>query len=122
MRGLLTGPAVSGFDLDAAWVLSPQVALRPEPFGALMYHFGTRALSFLKNPTMVALVRGLAEQPTARAAAAAAGVPATQLPAYAAALARLADTQMICPRPGVTVADPGGALSGGALSGGSAHE
>ena len=28
---------------------SPQVAVRPEPFGALLYHFGTRRLSFLKD-------------------------------------------------------------------------
>ena len=25
--------------LDEPWVLSPSVALRPEPFGALAYHF-----------------------------------------------------------------------------------
>ena len=26
---------------DAAWRLHPQVSVRPEPFGALLYHFGT---------------------------------------------------------------------------------
>ena len=35
--------------LDEAWALSPSVALRPEPFGALAYHFGNRRLTFLKN-------------------------------------------------------------------------
>ena len=30
------------FDLQAAWRLHPQVALRPEPFGALLYHFDPR--------------------------------------------------------------------------------
>lgn len=40
----------AGFDLDAAWDLHPQVAVRPERFGALLYHFGTRRLSFLKDP------------------------------------------------------------------------
>ncbi|MEU9347776.1 mycofactocin biosynthesis chaperone MftB, partial [Streptomyces sp. NPDC048278] len=29
-------------DLDRAWDLHPQVSVRPEPFGALLYHFGTR--------------------------------------------------------------------------------
>ena len=28
-------------DLDRGWRLHPQVAVRPEPFGALLYHFGT---------------------------------------------------------------------------------
>ncbi len=40
---------IEGFDLDAPWALAPQVAIRPESFGALAYHFGTRRLSFLKS-------------------------------------------------------------------------
>jgi len=34
------------FDLDAPWRLDAQVRVRPEEFGALLYHFGTRQLSF----------------------------------------------------------------------------
>jgi len=37
------------FDLNRGWRLNPAVALRPEPFGALAYHFGNRRLSFLKT-------------------------------------------------------------------------
>ena len=37
--------------LAEAWRLDGSVALRPEPFGALAYHFGTRKLSFLKTPS-----------------------------------------------------------------------
>ena len=37
------------FDLNRGWRLSPAVALRPEPFGALAYHFGNRRLSFLRQ-------------------------------------------------------------------------
>ncbi len=48
------------FDLERGWALDPQVALRPEPFGALAYHFGTRRLSFLKSRTLLAVVEGLA--------------------------------------------------------------
>ena len=48
----------------AAWALDRQVALRPEPFGALAYHFGTRRLSFLKSRTLLAVVQALGEQPT----------------------------------------------------------
>lgn len=34
---------------DRAWLRDPEVALRPERFGALAYHFGTRRLSFLRD-------------------------------------------------------------------------
>ncbi len=61
------------FDLDRPWRLDERVAVRPEPFGALLYHFGTRRLSFLKNQTMLAVVRSLGEHPSARAACASTG-------------------------------------------------
>jgi mycofactocin biosynthesis protein MftB len=88
------------FDLDRRWRLDDQVALRPERFGAMLYHFGTRRLSFLKDPRMLTVVRALAEQPTARAACAAAGVGPAELPAFTTALATLAATRMVvddCP-------------------------
>ena len=84
--------------LDQAWTLSSSVALRPEPFGALAYHFGNRKLTFLKRPELVAVVRALGEQPDVRSALVAAGVPATQHPAYVTALRGLAATDMIRPR------------------------
>jgi mycofactocin biosynthesis protein MftB len=84
-----------GFDLDAAWRLHPQVSVRPERFGALLYHFGTRRLTFLKTPALLTVVRSLDSQPSARAACAAAGVTQADLPAYASALARLAAGSMI---------------------------
>jgi mycofactocin biosynthesis protein MftB len=83
------------FDLDRRWRLDDRVALRPERFGALLYHFGTRRLSFLKDPRMLTVVRTLADQPTARAACAAAGVGPAELPAFTKALATLAATQMV---------------------------
>ncbi len=88
------------FDLDGAWRLDERVSVRPERFGALLYHFGTRRLSFLKSPTLLVVVRGLAGQPSARAACTEAGVPAEELPRYRAALAALASSRMICPRSG----------------------
>jgi putative mycofactocin binding protein MftB len=84
--------------LDEAWALAPPVALRPEPFGALAYHFGNRKLTFLKRPELVAAVRGLAEHPDVRSALVAAGVPEREHGAYAAALAGLAASDMIRPR------------------------
>ena len=87
--------AAADFDLDRKYALHPQVAVRPEPFGALLYHFGTRRLSFLKDPRLLGVVRGLADQPTARAACAAAGVSDPELPRFARALATLAGTDML---------------------------
>ena len=83
------------FDLSRAWRKARSVALRPEPFGALVYHFGNRKLSFLKSKTLVAVVETLAEHPSADATLAACGVPDAQLPAYRGALADLARSQMI---------------------------
>jgi putative mycofactocin binding protein MftB len=91
------GPA-DAFDLDRAWRLDERVAVRPEPFGALLYHFGTRRLSFLKNTTMLAVVRSLGEHPSARAACTAAGVQPGSLAAYQRGLAVLAASHMITPR------------------------
>jgi putative mycofactocin binding protein MftB len=81
--------------LDRAWVLAPQVSVRPERFGALLYHFGTRRLSFLKDPKLLAVVTALADEPDARTACEHAGVPAASLAQYDAALQRLADTDMV---------------------------
>lgn len=83
------------FDLDKPWRIDDRVAVRPEPFGALLYHFGTRRLSFLKNVTVLTVVRSLADHPSARSACAAAGVGSAALPAYERALATLAESQMI---------------------------
>ena len=86
------------FDLDAPWVLHEQVSIRPERFGALLYHFGTRRLSFLKSPDLLSVVNGLGDAASAREACTDAGVPADQLAQYGAALATLAASQMIRPR------------------------
>jgi mycofactocin biosynthesis protein MftB len=96
--GQATPADIGAFDLDAAWRLHPQVSIRPERFGALLYHFGTRRLSFLKSPALLVVVRSLDTQPTARAACAEAGIGPAELPAYARALATLAASQMICGR------------------------
>ena len=81
--------------LDGAWRVPEQVSVRPERFGALLYHFGTRRLSFLKSPRLLTVVRGLADFPTAREACVHAGVSDAELPAYRTALASLAESDMI---------------------------
>jgi len=90
----------AGLNPASPYRLAPSVSLRPEPFGALVYDFHTRRLSFLKTPTLVRVVRELAEQPDVTAALAAADVPDAQRPHYLDALAGLASTGMIQPRGG----------------------
>ena len=91
MRGLLIDPTL-------AWRLHPQVSIRPEPFGALLYHFGTRKLSFLKNRTILTVVESLDEHPDVASALAAAGVDRDQEPPYLHALDVLADSKMLIPK------------------------
>lgn len=85
------------FDPDDRYRLSPNVALRPESFGALAYHFGNRKLSFLKSPRLVSVVRSLSEHSSVHAALEANGVPAAERTGYLRALASLTRTDMIIP-------------------------
>jgi mycofactocin biosynthesis protein MftB len=83
--------------LAGRWRLHPQVALRPERFGALAYHYGSRRLSFLKSRRLLEVVQGLEAAPDPTAACRAAGVPEAELPGYQRALGTLAETDMIIP-------------------------
>jgi putative mycofactocin binding protein MftB len=94
-----TEPSVAReFDLDRAWRLHPQVSVRPERFGALLYHFGTRRLSFVKSVALRDVVTSLEGALSARAAMASQCVDAGDLARYERALAGLAATSMICER------------------------
>jgi mycofactocin biosynthesis protein MftB len=86
---------MTAFDPARPYRCCPQVALRPEPFGALAYHFGTRRLSFLKTHELVRVVRELDRHDDVHAALDAAGVATSQRPAYLNALAGLADNGTI---------------------------
>ncbi len=92
-------PALEAADpLDRAWDISPRVAVRPEAFGALLYHFGTRRLSFLKDPQLLTVVQGLAAAPDARTACSAAGVGEERLASFGRALETLVRTDMLTER------------------------
>jgi len=94
VRGLLIATATA-FDTGRALRLSPKIGLRPEPFGALAYHFDTRRLVFLKSTALVDLVQSLALHSTA-ADAIAAATPDHSPASYATALASLEEAGVIC--------------------------
>jgi len=85
------------FDPGLSWRLHPKVAVRPEPFGALLYHFGTRKLSFLKNRTILSVVTSLDAHRDVRSALTAAGVGDDDQGPYLHALGVLASSQMLVP-------------------------
>lgn len=81
--------------LDQPWELSPLVALRPESFGALAYHFGNRRLTFLKRRELVDVICGLDDAPDVRTALTRAKVPQAQWNSYVRTLRDLAEADMI---------------------------
>ena len=83
------------FDADRPWRLHERVALRPEPFGALAYHYGNRRLIFLKHPDMVAVASSLADHPDLAAALRAAGIAEARWPSFAKAFANLQTSEIV---------------------------
>ncbi len=75
--------------VDRGYELDAQVAIRPEPFGALCYHYGNRRLTFLTSPDMVAVVERLAGTATLGDALAAAGIERARWPSFTQALGSL---------------------------------
>ncbi len=88
----------SSFDADAAWALHESVAVRPERFGALLYDFRTRRLTFVKDPILQRVIDALPRAASAREALVIAEVPQSDHARYLQALARLVDTSMLAPR------------------------
>lgn len=86
--------AVRAWDPQARYRLAADVALRPEPFGALAYNYGSRRLTFLRSQLLVDLVDELGEHSSVEAALRAI-VPEVERPAYRRALAALADSRFI---------------------------
>jgi putative mycofactocin binding protein MftB len=86
---------VDVFDPGRPYALHPQLALRPEQFGALAYHYGNRRLTFLKSRQLTAIVGSLGDHPSVDAALLAHDVSAAQRPALLRALARLESSEVI---------------------------
>ena len=81
--------------VDRALELAPRVAVRPEPFGALAYHYDTRRLVFLKDRDLVRVVETLASQPTLGAAFDACQIAERRRPAFGRAIAGLIESEMV---------------------------
>ncbi len=92
----MTQPAAS-FDADRAYRLHEQVALRPEPFGALAYHYGNRRLNFLRARELVTLVEALDDHDSVRAAFDAVAIDPRRWPSFEKALASLAASDFLVP-------------------------
>ncbi len=93
--------------LDQPLELDPQVALRPEPFGALAYHYGNRRLVFLKHPDMVAVARRLADHASLADTLAACEVAPDRWPSFAAAFHSLLSSSVVRVREGRHMQDRG---------------
>lgn len=81
--------------LDSVLELHPQVALRPEPFGALAYHYVSRRLVFLKHPDVVTVVSALADHPDVAATLEACGVAPQRWPSFLTALTALESSEIL---------------------------
>jgi putative mycofactocin binding protein MftB len=81
--------------LDSACELHPQVALRPEPFGALAYHYGNRKLVFLKHPDVVAVLRDVAAHDTLADTLVAHNVTPERWNSFVSALSSLETSEII---------------------------
>jgi mycofactocin biosynthesis protein MftB len=88
-------PDVGAVELDRRYRLSGSVSLRPERFGALAYHFGTRRLSFLKHPDLVRVVESFDGERSLRDALEHSGVAPARWPSFLSALATLEESEMI---------------------------
>jgi putative mycofactocin binding protein MftB len=87
--------ALNRADLEAPYELHPQVSLRPEPFGALAYHYGNRRLVFLRKHEIVNVVEALAAQPSLRSALVASDVDESRWSSFLSALGDLARSEII---------------------------
>ena len=81
--------------LSAALELHPQVALRPEPFGALAYHYGNRRLVFLKHADVVTVAKALADHPTLADTLRACGIAERRWPSFAGAFQSLLQSDVV---------------------------
>lgn len=76
-------------DRSGHLMLAPSVAMRPEGFGALLYNFHTRRLTFIKDSDLATLVSCLDGHSTLESARLRSGVPEHRASEMLQALANL---------------------------------
>ncbi len=85
-----------GFSRDLGELhLHPEVAVRVEPFGVLLYHYGTRRLAFAHGRKLGELVTSLRVSSDLASAVAAVGISDSELGAYTSALESLVARGML---------------------------
>jgi putative mycofactocin binding protein MftB len=85
--------------LDCPLELHPQVALRPEPFGALAYHYGNRRLVFMKHLDVLNVAKHLAENATLADTLSACGINEVRWASFATAFESLQASEIVRERP-----------------------
>ena len=75
--------------LPARVRLASSVAVRPESFGALIYDYDTRRLSFLKDQRLAQIVQTIGEHESSDAALVACGVSLRERDTYVQAVHQL---------------------------------
>lgn len=86
---------IAGSIARRALALHPSVALRPEPFGALAYHYDTRRLVFLKHPDVVRVVEALADHDTVADTLVACGIDEHRRVSFERALSALLTSEIL---------------------------
>ena len=85
--------------LSSRLTLDPQVTLRPEPFGALAYHYGNRKLIFLKHPDVVRVVKYIDDNQNAECTIAdaltACDIAESRWPSFERTLDALTESEML---------------------------
>ncbi|UYN83116.1 MAG: mycofactocin biosynthesis chaperone MftB [Microcella sp.] len=86
---------MASLEFDHIVTIHPRVSIRPEPFGALLYHFGTRQLSFLKDRRLLDIVRACDGQRSLADAFAVADVTDAHTDRYRRAIETLVASSML---------------------------
>jgi putative mycofactocin binding protein MftB len=80
---------------ESACELHPHVAVRPEPFGALAYHYDNRRLVFLRHPDIVKVVSSLAHHDSIADALQANDINNDRWPAFVSAIESLISSEIV---------------------------